>query len=128
MTPDEIQRAASGVLTLIGFLCLLRQVYWQLRVQRRRYPRLAWYWALRQADRQTVSAFLFLSLTTMVVGQLMLSYLGGVAFGATERGPIFYFAWCASVIWWNICTERHNGRKQRDEEDRWQPPLGSVAE
>lgn len=127
MTPEQI-KVVSGVLTLIGFVCLLRQIQWQLRVQRRRYPRLAWYWALRLADRQTVSAFLFLALTTLVVGQLMLSYLGVVAFGTTERGPIFYFAWCASVIWWNICTERHNGRKQRDDEDRWQPPLGSVAE
>lgn len=127
MTPEEI-KMVSGVLTLVGFFCLLRQVYWQLVVQRRRHPRLRWYWALRRADRQTVSAFLFLSLTTLVVGQLMLSYLGVVTFGSTERGPIFYFAWCASLIWWNFCTERHNGRKQRNDDEQWQPPLGSVME
>ena len=126
MTPEEI-KVVSGVLTLVGFFCLLRQVYWQIAVQRRRHPRLRWYWALRQADRQTVSAFLFLSLTTSVVGQLMLSYLNVVPFGATERWPVFYFAWCASLIWWNFCTERHNGqRQQRDDDERWQTPLGSV--
>ena len=127
MTPELI-RDISGVLTLIGFFFLLRQVYWQVRVQRRRHKRLTWYWALRMADRQTVSAFLFLSLTTLVVGQLMLSYLGVVPFGTTERGPVFYFAWCASVIWWGFCTERHNGHKRRDDDGQWHPPLGSVAE
>lgn len=135
MTPERI-RDISGVLTLIGFLFLLRQVYWQVRAQRRRHPRLRWYWALRLADRQTVSEFLFLSLTTAIVGQLMLSYLVlvGVPFGATERGPASYFAWCISVIWWGFCTERynerynerHNGRRKRGDDER--PPLESVAE
>ena len=119
MTPEQIQMA-SGFLTLIGFFCLLRQVYWQMMVQRRRYPKLRWYWALRRADRQTVSAFLFLSMTTLVVAQLMLAYLRIVPFGTSPRGPAFYFGWCLALIWWNICTERHNGRRRA--------PLGSVAE
>lgn len=129
MTPEHIT-LVSGVLTFVGFLCLLRQVYWQIRVQRRRHPRLTWYWALRMADRQTVSAFLFLSLTTIIVGQLMLSYLGVVQFGNQVRGPVSYFAWCASVIWWSVCTERHNARKVKANGDdgRWHPPLGSVME
>jgi len=127
MTPEQI-KLVSGVLTLIGFLFLLRQIYWQIVVQRRRHPRLRWHWALRMADRQTVSAFLFLSLTTAIVGQLMLSYLNVVPFGNQVRGPVFYFAWCASVIWWGICTERHNGRKRRGDDEQWQPPLGSVME
>ena len=84
MTPEEI-KVISGILTAIGFLVLLRQIQWQRRVG--------------FADRQAVSAFLFLALTTFIVGQLALSYLGVLTFGNTERGPLVYLLWLGAVIW-----------------------------
>lgn len=102
MSPEEI-KLISGVLTAIGFMVLLRQIQWQKRVG--------------LFDRQAVSAFLFLALTTFIVGQLALSYLGIVTFGNTERGPIVYLLWLGAVIWWGICTERHNGPTWRRMKD-----------
>lgn len=94
MTPDEI-KTISGVLTAIGFLVLLRLLQWQRRAG--------------VDDEQGRSAFLFLLLTTLIVGQIALSYLSILTFGNTERGPFFYLIWLITVIYWGARTERYNG-------------------
>ncbi len=114
MTPDQI-KIISGVLTAIGFFALCHQIYWQLRIG--------------LPDRQSKSAFYFLFMTALIDGQLSLSYLGVFTFGNTERGPVFFFAWLVSVIWWSYCTWRHNAaalRKIKDAERRLRKPLDSV--
>ncbi len=93
MDPNEL-KLVSGILVGLGFLALLHQMYWQVRIG--------------LIDRQAKSAFLFLLLTTSIMGQLAVSYIGGPTFGNTPRGIVFFFAWLGSLLWWTFCTMRHN--------------------
>lgn len=114
MSPEEL-RILSGVIVGVGFFALLHQMAWQVRIGLR--------------DRQTWSAFLFLLSTTVIIGQLALSYLGVVTLGNTERGPVFFFTWLASLLWWSFCTMRHNAsvmRRIRDQKKQLRQPLDSV--
>lgn len=114
LTPDEL-KTISGVIVGIGFIALVHQMYWQVRIG--------------LIDRQAKSAFLFLLLTTLIMGQLTLSYLGGPTFGNTSRGVVFFFAWVGSLIWWSFCTLRHNAtvlKRIRDTKKELRKPLDSV--
>lgn len=93
LTPDEL-KTISGVIVGIGFLALVHQMYWQVRIG--------------LIDRQAKSAFLFLLITTAIMGQLAASYMGGPTFGNTTHGVVCFFAWVGSLIWWSYCTLRHN--------------------
>ncbi len=114
MTPDEL-KTISGVIVGIGFIALLHQMYWQVRIG--------------LIDRQAKSAFLFLLITTLIMGQLAVSYMGGPTFGNTERGVVFFFLWVGCLVWWSICTLQHNHtvlRRIRHAEKELRKPLDSV--
>lgn len=114
LTPDEL-KTISGVIVGIGFLALVHQMYWQVRIG--------------LVDRQAKSAFLFLLITTAIMGQLAASYMGGPTFGNTTRGVVCFFAWVGSLIWWSYCTLRHNAsvlRRIRNTEKEMRKPLDSV--
>lgn len=123
MTPDEF-KFLTGVIVCVGFVALVHQLYWQLRIG--------------LIDRQSRSAFFFLLLTTLVMGQLMVSYLGGPTFGNTERGVVFFFTWVGALLWWSFCTLRHNAnalrkmreakRQHKDVSQQLRRPLGGFRE
>lgn len=118
MTPDELFRL-TGTIVTIGFFALIHQMYWQVRIG--------------LIDRQAKSAFLFLLMTTIIIGQLAVTYLFRISLGGSERGPVFFFLWLGALLWWSYCTLRHNAnalrrkrkaeRMFRDAEDRLRKPL-----
>lgn len=123
MTPAEFQ-TLSGVLVALGFLALVHQMFWQVRIG--------------LIDRQARSAFLFLLITAAIMVQLAASYMGGPRLGNTDRGVMFFFLWVGSLIWWSFCTLHHNAvalrkmreaRKQhKDVSDKLRRPLGGFRE
>jgi hypothetical protein len=123
MTPDEL-RYLTGVITCVGFIALVHQLSWQVRIG--------------LSDRQAKSAFFFLFMTMLVMGQLMVSYLGGPTMGNTHRGVITYVIWVASLVWWSFCTLRHNAialkklreakRQHKDATTKLRRPLGGFRE
>ena len=93
------ERLITGVETFGAFLGLLLLLSVQLRLG----PR----------DRQEWSAFFFVAATALIVGQLSLSYLGGPGLGTSTRGNVSYALWVASILWFALCTIRHNRKVGR---------------
>ncbi len=114
MSPDDL-KYLSGVIVGVGFIALVHQMYWQVRIG--------------LIDRQAKSAFLFLLLTTAIMGQLAVSYIGGPTFGNTPRGNLFFIALVVSLLWWSGCTLRHHAtvlKRIKDQEKQMRKPLDSV--
>jgi hypothetical protein len=94
-------RHLNGVLLLVGSLCLLRQLYWQIRVRAR--------------DWQQRSAFILVAMTgllTLQYGLAALEVVPGLSTG--YRGTATFIGWVAAVVYWTICTELHNRQVLRD--------------
>ena len=123
MSPDEL-KLLTGTITCIGFIALVHQLFWQVRIG--------------LIDRQARSAFFFLLMTTLVMGQLMVSYLGGPTMGNTHRGVISFALWVGSLVWWSFCTLQHNAlalrklrdakRQHKDATTKLRRPLGGFRE
>jgi hypothetical protein len=90
----ETLRFISAVLTFIGFVVLLRQLYWQIH--------------LGPNDHQKRSAVLVIVTTEIIMGQLCFAYFGGPPLGLSPRGPISFALWIGALTYWWWCTEKWN--------------------
>jgi hypothetical protein len=102
MNPETL-RFISAFLTLVGFLVLLRQLYWQFR--------------LGPNDHQKRSAVLVVLSTEIIMGQLCFAYFGGPALGTSWRGPVSYAFWIITLVYWWWWTEKWNRDALRISDD-----------
>ncbi len=122
LTPDEA-KILSGVLYVIAFALLLRQMQWQVRVAYRRYK------TFKNIPLQTKSAFVYLLVTVGLYVQYAASYFGIFTFGNTDRGPCYLLILTIGIAWWNRETELHNAHYLsliEEHERTLRAPLDSV--
>jgi len=104
MTPELVRQLTGGA-SLVAFLGLLFLFATQL--------------ALRPNDRQKWAATNFVFATLLVVGQLVIAYLGGPGLSTSWRGVASYLYWALTIVGLAYETHRHvrrAGRRRRRRE------------